>query len=114
MPEDTPLVERDAAFRGEIGCDARALCHAVMKSNHPRHFLFETVHPFREGVAQPLDDLKQRKVDITKPAAKEISTPAARYHLLEMAEIFRPPPLPELRAAAPSLRALLLVIERAC
>src|SRR5215204_1623103 len=113
MPENSPFIERDAAFRGEIGGDPRAFRHTIAQRNHARHFLFEPLHPLRKGVAQAFDDLEQREVDIAEPATKEIRTTTARDHLLEIAKIFRHATFPEISRAALSLRTLLLVIERA-
>src|SRR4051794_14140139 len=107
MAENPPFVEWYAPLRGEIGRDMRALRHAVMQRNHPRHFLFESLHPLRKGVAQAFDDLEQRQVNVAKPAAEQIRTAAARDHVFEIAEIFRHAALPEIRAAALGFRALL-------
>src|SRR5580698_5891841 len=69
---DSPLVERDAPFRGEIRLDARPFRHALAQRDKARHFLLKTLHTLRESVAQAFDDLEQRQVDITQPAADHV------------------------------------------
>jgi hypothetical protein len=62
----------DAPLRGEVGLDARALGDAVVQRDKAGYFLLEALHALGKGVAQPLDDLKQRQIDVTEPAADQI------------------------------------------
>src|SRR5262249_49004842 len=108
---DAPLAERDAARRGEIGGNARALAHPLVQRGNARHLLLETFHPLWEGVAQTFNDLKQRKINIRELAAEKIRAAAPGQHALEIAQIFRHAVAPEVGGAALGGWALLLVIE---
>src|SRR5262245_17944457 len=77
---DAPLAEWDAARRGEIGGDARPLRDALGERDHARHLALEPFHPLGKGVAQALDDLEQRKIDIAELAAENIGATALFDH----------------------------------
>src|SRR6476619_2376781 len=78
-----------------------------------RHLLLEPLHVLGEGVAQALDDLEQREVDVAQPAADKVLAAVLLQHALEVVEEFRHPIAPEILAAPPRRRALLLEIEPA-
>src|SRR5664280_2792269 len=67
--EDAILVEGDPAVAGEIGLDVGSRGDAVVQIDQAGNAALERLHAPRKGVAQPLDDLEQRKIDIGYPAA---------------------------------------------
>src|SRR5216684_4600334 len=86
--EDAVFVEGDAAVAGEIGFDIWSCSDAVVQIDQAGNPALESLHPFRESVAQPFQDLKQRQVRIGDPAAGEIEAAIALQQPLEIAEIF--------------------------
>src|SRR5215211_3998951 len=110
---DAPLAERDPPFRGEIRGNARTLPHALVQRDHPRHAALEPLHALGKGVAQALDDLEQRQVDIAEAAAEQVVAAALRQHALEVAQELRHAILPEIGRAALRGRNLFLVVEPA-
>src|SRR5579862_7151684 len=70
---DAPLAERNAPLRCQVGFDARALRDSVAQRDQPRHFLLKAFHAFGEGIAQTLDDLEHRQIDVARPAADHVS-----------------------------------------
>src|SRR4051794_30549174 len=111
MPENAILVEGDAALARKIGLDVRTRGDPVVQLVQSGDIALKVLHPFREGVAQSLDDLKQREIDIADPAAGEPAAAVAREQPFEIAEIFRDARLPEFVGALLSGRALVLVIK---
>src|SRR5215470_19337289 len=93
---DALLAERDAALRGEISGDPRPPGDAAVQRDQARHLALEPPHALRKGVAQALDDLEQRKVDVAEPAAEDIGAAALAEHALEVAQEFRHPIAPEI------------------
>src|SRR5512132_3822327 len=108
---DAPLAERDAPRRGEIGCNARPLGHAIVQRDDARHLALEPLHPFWKGVTQTFDNLEQRKVDIGELATQNIGPAALLQHALEIAQEFRQAMAPEVFGGELGCRALLFVIE---
>src|ERR1041384_8172435 len=111
---DAPLAERNAALRGEIGGDARALGDAIAQRDHARNLLLEPLHALGEAVAQALDDLEQAEVDIGEPAAGEPWPAALRQDHLEITEELWHAITPEIPGTALCRGDLLLEIEPAC
>src|SRR5262245_38251879 len=70
-PEDALLVERDAARRGEVRGDARALAHALGQCAQVRQLALELACAVREGVADALEHLEQRQVDVAAAASED-------------------------------------------
>src|SRR5664279_2259421 len=62
--EDAILVEGDPAVAAEIGLDVGSRGDAVVQIDQAGDVALERLHAPRKGVAQPLDDLEQRKIDI--------------------------------------------------
>src|SRR5262249_18777945 len=110
---DAPLAERDAPFRGEIGGDARPFPHPAVQRDEARDLSLEPFHALGERIAQALDDLEQREVDIGQLAAEEIIAAARGEHALEVAEKFRHAIFPEIGGAPLGGRDLLLEGELA-
>jgi hypothetical protein len=81
-------------------------------SSTSREFALERLHAFRKGIAQSLDDLEQRQVDIGQAAAGDVSPAIGRQQVLEIAEIFRHAFLPEFIGAFLRRRLLILVVQR--
>src|SRR5829696_5182420 len=91
MPENTLLVEGDTSLRVQIGVYARPGGDAAVQRDTPRKPWFELRHRAREGIAQSGNQLKQRELAITDPAADEMAV-ALRVlfeHPLEIAKVFR-------------------------
>src|SRR5947209_15947988 len=82
---DPPLAEWEPPFGGEIGRDAGAFGDAIMQRDEAGYLLLEPLHPLGKRVAQSLDDLKQRKVHITKPATEHVRAAAPCEHTLKIA-----------------------------
>src|SRR6266478_2688484 len=92
--EDAVLVEGDAAVAGEIGLDIGSGGNAVMQIDQDGNPALEGFHAFGKCIAQAFDDLEQREINISDPAAGEIGAAIAVQQLLEIAEIFWHPLLP--------------------
>src|SRR5262245_13993977 len=75
-PEDTLLVEGNAALACEIGLDVRPRRDAVVQLDEMRHLALERLHAIREGIAQPCDELDQREVHIGRPASGNVGATA--------------------------------------
>src|SRR6476620_6619220 len=108
---DAPLAERDAAIRGQVSGDARAPGDAVVQRDDPRHLALEPFHPLGEGVAQALDDLEQREVDIAELAAEHIGAAALVEDTLEIMQDLGQAIAPEILGRQLGGGALLLVVE---
>src|SRR3954471_17195892 len=108
---DAPLAERDAAVRDQIGGDPRALGDAVVQRDNPRHLALEPFHPLGESVAQALDDLEQREVDIAELAAEHIGATALVEDALEIMQELGQAIAPEILGRQLGGGALLLVVE---
>ncbi len=89
MPENAALVERQPPCRCDIGLDARAFGDAIMHADHGGDFALDAGHRLREGIAQALDQLEQREIDVRKLASEQIRPAALLQRGLEIAEIFR-------------------------
>src|SRR5262245_28968994 len=112
VAEDALLVEWNAPFRGEIGCNAWTLGHALRERDQSGDLPLEPFHAIGERVAQACDHLEQGEVDIAQASAEHIVAGASLQHPLEIAEIFLRPPLPEFRRIAVRFLALVFVVER--
>src|SRR6516164_10951907 len=110
MPEQAALVERNSPIACEVGLDVRPRRDTAVQIDEARDFTFKLLHPLWKGVAQPLHDLKQRQIDVSESAAGDVAAVGLQY-LLEIAEIFRHPLLPELLGALFCRRALVLEVE---
>src|SRR5690348_453324 len=84
-----------------------------MQRDEPGNLSLEALHALGEGVAQALDDLEQRKINVSKPASDDESTAIVFQHALEIAEIFRHAVTPEILGSPPRRRPLLLKIKPA-
>src|SRR5262245_58964891 len=113
MPEDAPLVERNAAVGGQVGGDARTPGDAIAQIDQMRNLLLEALHVSGERIAQPLDDLEHREIDIAHALADHELAAVRREHALEVAHELRHTMAPERLAAALRSRALVLVVELA-
>src|SRR5712671_2083766 len=71
-PKNALLVEGNAAVAREIGLDVGPRGDAVVQIDHAGYLALERLHALGECVAQPLDDLKQREIGVSRPAAGEI------------------------------------------
>ena len=69
----------------KIGFDPRPLRDPVVQRNQSRNFLLEALHPLGKSVAQALDDLKDREIDISQPAPDQILAAVLLQHALEIA-----------------------------
>ncbi len=85
----------------------------IVQRDQAGNFLLEALHALGEGVAQSLDDLEEREVDIAQPAADQIFAAVLLQHALEITQEFRHAIAPEILGAALGRRPLLLVIEPA-
>src|SRR5262245_30163299 len=97
-PEDAVLVERNPPLAFEIGLDLRPRRDAVAQRNEAGDIRLERLHPVREGVAQALNDLEQREIDIGDAPPGDIAAAIVLQQLLEIAEIFWDALFPELLA----------------
>src|SRR5580704_10369386 len=111
MPEDAVLVEGNAAVAFEIRLDPRSRGNPVAQADEARNLALERLHALRKSIAQPLDDLEQREIDIGDATAGNKRPAACLQYLLEIAEIFRHALLPELLGALLGGRALILVVQ---
>ena len=66
---------------------------------------------FREGVAQPLDQLKYRQVHIGRLAAEQVRPAALFQHGFEVAEIFRRALIEKISRIAFCFRLLVFVVK---
>src|SRR6267143_4916324 len=112
LPEDAVLVEGDAAVAGEIGLDIGSRGDAVVQIDQAGNPALEGFHALGKCIAQAFDDLEQREINISDPAAGEIGAAIAVQQLLEIAEIFWRPLLPEFVGALFRRLTLILVIQR--
>src|ERR1700688_797037 len=96
---DAPLAEIDAPLGSKVRFDPRALCHAIVQRDQAGNFLLETLHALGKGVAQSLDDLEEREVDIAQPAADQIFAAVLLQHALEIIQEFRHAITPEILGA---------------
>ena len=64
VAEDAFLVEGKPALGREIGLDPRQFAHLHVERDQKRIVRFGRLHRLREGIAQPLQEMKQRQVDI--------------------------------------------------
>src|SRR5580692_6934789 len=112
MPENTVLVEGDAAVAGKIGFDIRAARNAIVQIAKPGNLALEGLHAPGKSIAQPRHDLEQREIDIADPAAGKIEAAIVLQQALEISEIFRHAFVPEFPRAPLGRTALLLVIQR--
>src|SRR5271165_1837243 len=71
-PEDAAFVEGDTAVACEIGFDVGPRGDTVAQSNQSWDVFLERLHPIGERIAQALDDLKQREVDIGRLAPGDV------------------------------------------
>src|SRR5580704_11272784 len=110
---NAPLAEWNSASGGKIGLDTRALRHAIAQRDQSGHFLLEPLHPPGERITQSLDNLEDREIDITQPAADHISAAVALEYALEVAEEFWHAITPEILGAPLRGRLLLLKVEPA-
>src|SRR5258705_9280366 len=62
-PENPVLVERDPSVARQIRLDVRPRRHPVAQFDETGNFALESLHAFRKGITQSLDDLEQRQVD---------------------------------------------------
>src|SRR6267142_65485 len=97
--EDAFLVEGDAAVAREIGLDVGPRGDAVMQIDHARYLALERLHALWKCVAQALDDLEQREIGVSRPAAGEIGPAIVLQQPLEIAQIFRHAVVPEFLGA---------------
>jgi hypothetical protein len=91
----------------------RGRCATRSCSAKSRNFLLEALHPLRKSVAQALDDLKEREIDISQPAPDQILAAILLQHALEITQEFRHAIAPEVVGAPLRRRLLLLIIEPA-
>src|SRR5260370_905494 len=66
-----------------------------------------------KSIAQTLDDLEHRQIDVARPAADHAGAAIVLKNTLEKAQEFRYPVTPEILRAPPRRRALLLEIKPA-
>src|ERR1700749_2935176 len=71
----------------------------------------ESFHPLRKSIAQAVDDLEQREVDIADPAAGDPGTAAFAEQPFEIAGKFWNPLVPEFFRAFFRRASLIVVIE---
>src|SRR5229473_3581774 len=95
LPEDAVLVEGDAAVAGEIGLDIGSRGDAVVQIDQAGNPALEGFHALGKCVTHAFHYLEQREINISDPAAGEIGAAIALQQLLEIAEIFWRPLLPE-------------------
>src|SRR5499433_2051368 len=111
MPENAVLVEGNSAFARKIGLDVRPRGDTVVQVDKARNLTLERLHPLREGVAQAVDDLEQREIDIGQSPSCQIAALAVQQPL-EIAEILWHALVPELLGALFGRRLLVLIVER--
>src|SRR6516225_1677028 len=70
--EDALLVEGNAPLAREIGLDVRPRRDAAMQGNEAGNLLLVRHHALRESVAQAVDDLEQREIDISQPPPRDV------------------------------------------
>src|SRR5580692_4192948 len=83
---DAPLAERNAPLRRQVGIDARSLGDPIAQRNQSRHFLLEAFHAFGEGIAQALDDLEYRQIDVAGAAADHVGAAVVVQNAFEIAQ----------------------------
>src|ERR1700761_8736720 len=98
---NAPLTECDPPRRSEISFDARTRGHALVERDESGHLSLKALHALWKGVAQPLDDLKDRKIDVAQTPADEKSPAVFLQDALEIAEEFRHAIAPEILGAMP-------------
>ena len=91
MPEDTLLVERDAALGGKVGGEARTRCCPVMDPNDPRVAPLEPAEGDRKRVTQARNHLKEGQICIAARLAEQITPGCAPQYPFKIVEIFRQP-----------------------
>jgi hypothetical protein len=91
---------------GQVGGELGALPHAIVQRHEPRVLALELPHRPREGIAQPLDHLEQRQIDVS-------DTRARRHARLEVAEEPRQALREEHLRATLRLVQLVFVVEAA-
>src|SRR6185437_6798175 len=110
--EDAVLVEGNPPLAFEIGLDLRPRRDAITQREEAGDFLLERIHALGERIAQALDDLEQREVDIGDAPPGDIEAAIVLHQSLEIAEIFRHALLPEFIRALLRRRLLVLVVKR--
>src|SRR5262249_53609141 len=113
-PEYPLLVERDPPLRLQVCCDPRPLGHPIAERDEPRGLRLVARRRVRKGVAQPLDHLERRQVDIG-PLPSHQPPPRAPLvapeEVLEPAEISWDALLHEVPGAPLRLPLLVLVVQ---
>src|SRR6266513_4674259 len=102
--EDPLLVERNAALRAQVFPESWPLGDALAQFDQAGAICFQPPHRPREGIAQPLDHLEKREIDIGEnPEVRVLEVPQ------ELRQAFGP----EVRRAAFCFGLLVLVIQAA-
>ena len=83
-----------------------------MQINRARYLALERLHALRKCVAQALDNLEQREIGVSCPAAGEIGAAIVLQQPLEIPQIFRHAFLPEFLGAFFCRLTLVLIIQR--
>src|SRR5438874_1185558 len=104
-PEEVVLVERQAPLGGEIRREPLAARDAVVQRRELRILPLDAREAVREGVAQALDHLEERQIEIRRALR-----PRER---LEVAHVLRHAVLEEKMRAPLRLRLLILVVKAA-
>ena len=111
MAEDAVFVERDAAIRRKVVLDFVKLGHRVVAGNQARIVALDRFHANGEGVAQPLDKLEQRGVDVAPLVAEHKGAVMGRQRILEIAEELRDTLLAKILRCTHRCILLLVVVE---
>src|SRR5690606_4858023 len=112
VTKDPVLVEWDAPRRAEVARDARAPPYPPTQGEEARDARALSAKGAGEGVREPLEELKEREVDVRALFAEEPRALAPREDVLEVPEEARPALAREDRAGPPGRVPLILVVER--
>src|SRR5258708_36375443 len=85
ITKNAVLVERDTPVAGEIGLDVGPRGDAVVQIDQAGNFALEWFHALWKCVTQSFDDLEQRQVSVSEPAAGQIRAAVVFQQLFEIA-----------------------------